>query len=324
MIRGTVVALALAGLLGSRVLAQTTEPTISLHVSPEHATIGDLLTVTVEITAPEGATLDLPDENADLGDAEVRSLEVRRERLDAGGVRVSLQYEAVLWEVGERTIVAPPVTWRVGEGELRELERPEATVTIASLVPEDAEELRQVHGPREIPLRPIHYAIAALPVVLMAALVGLAIAWVRRRSRAATSVEQPADILTPREEALRALEELEAQDLPAAGRIKEHYVRLSWILRRFIERRWRLPALEETTGMLGASMRASGSVPEHLGEQIVEVLRRADLAKFAKHRPQAEVATGDIARARRIVRAATPGGELEQPAESSRPVSATG
>lgn len=324
MIRGTVVTLALAGLLGSRGLAQTTEPTISLHVSPERATIGDLLTVTVEITAPEGATLDLPDENADLGDAEVRSLEVRRERLDAGGVRVSLQYEAVLWEVGERTIVAPPVRWRVGEGELRELERPEATVTIASLVPEDAEELRQVHEPREIPLCPIHYTIAALPVVLMAALVGLAIAWVRRRRRAAASVEKPADILTPRQEALRALEELEAQDLPAAGRIKEHYVRLSWILRRFIERRWRLPALEETTGMLGASMRASGSVPEDLGEEIVEVLRRADLAKFAKHRPQAEVATADIARARRIVEAATPGGELEQPAESSRPVSATG
>ncbi|MGC9317449.1 MAG: hypothetical protein ACP5KN_05365, partial [Armatimonadota bacterium] len=113
-----------------------------------------------------------------------------------------------------------------------------------------------------------------------------------------------------------ALDELEREDLPAAGEIKEHYVRLSWILRHYVERRWAIPALEETTGMLAQSMSSSGRVDDQVAARIVEVLQRADLAKFAKHRPAAGVAREDVERARAIVRDSRPQPRPE-PAEAA-------
>ncbi len=287
------------------------EPTVGISVEPPDGTVGDVFTAEVRIEAPAGVALVLPGEDADLGDAEVRGLAVEDEALDDGSRRVALRYEFTLWEVGERTVTAPAIAWRTGDGEVRQAERPEATVTIRSVLPEDAEDIQDIRGPREIPLRWYHYLLAVLPLLLFVALIVGTVARLRRR-RAGEEGEPEPPPLPPCDEAMRALDELAADDLPAQGQIEEHYVRLSWIVRHYLERRWRLPALEETTGMLAGTMRGSGLVAEETAAAIVALLRRADLAKFAKHRPDAEVAREDVDEARRIV-------DLTRPAEPAEP-----
>ena len=93
-------------------------------------------------------------------------------------------------------------------------------------------------------------------------------------------------------------------------------MRQSWIVRNYIERRWRLPALEETTGMLSYTMAGSGRIADEAVGEITALLRRADLAKFAKHRPEALVARADIGHAREIVRATR---RREEVAEDAAP-----
>jgi len=257
------------------------------------------------VTAPAGVSLVLPGEDADLGEAEVLGLEAD-DQTGADGTRtVTLAYALTLWEVGERTVTAPPIAWRTRDGEAQQAERPEATVTITSVLPEGAQEIKDIRPPREIPLRWWHYALAALPLVLFLGLVGLGVRWLRRRG-SADEAEAVAPPLSPHEEALRALNELAAEDLPGRDRVGEHYVRLSWIVRRYVERRWELPALEATTGMLAEVMRGSGRVPGEVATGIVALLRRADLAKFAKHRPASDVAREDVDDAREMVRRTRP------------------
>lgn len=297
---------ALACLLCTAAMAAPEAPRVELSVTPKQATVGDVLTAQVTVTAPEGVSLTLPGQDADLGGAEVRALSTQEQQLADGSRQTTLSYQIVFWEVGEQTVKAPTVAWRVGDGEARQAARPETTVAIKSVLPPDASapegspDIKDIRGPREIPLRWHHYLLAALPVLALLGLLGLGIAALRRRRRAAVP-EAVAPPLPPGEEALQALDALVAEDLPGAGQIKEHYVRLSWIVRHYIERRWRLPALEVTTSMLAESMRASGAVPGEVAAAIVALLRRADLAKFAKHRPDADVARADVGEARGIV-----------------------
>ncbi len=287
-------------------------PTVTLSVEPSEGLIGQVFTATVRVTAPAGVSLVLPEEDADLGEAEVLGLQVD-DQADADGTRtVTLCYKLTFWEVGERTVSAPPIAWRTRDGEAQQAERPEATVTISSVLPEGAEEIRDIRPPREIPLRWWHYGLAAVPLVLFVGLAALGVRWLVRR-RTVEEAETIAPPPSPHEEALRALDELAAEDLPGRDRVEEHYVRLSWIVRRYVERRWELPALEATTGMLAEVMRGSGRVPAEVAMAIVALLRRSDLAKFARHRPASDVAREDVDEAREIVRRTRPALPVEAP-----------
>jgi hypothetical protein len=276
---------------------------VTLTLPNESVMIGEPFTATVEFTLPAGREPVLPDEATAFGDdAEVRSVEGAEGAAESGGTRHIVRYSLVLWEVGEKTLRSPAITSRAADGSSAQLERAEAKMTVRGILPENTEEIRDLRGPREMPLLWYHYVIAALPVLALIALVVLLVRWVRARRGARLPEEAPAVPLTPAEEALLALDELEREDLVSQERIKEHYVQLSWIVRNYIERRWDLPALEETTGMLAQTLSGSGRVPDEAVPAIVALLRHADLAKFAKHRPEAAVAREDIERAREIVR----------------------
>ncbi|MGI5817017.1 MAG: hypothetical protein ACOX9R_02850 [Armatimonadota bacterium] len=283
---------------------------VTLTLDPETVTIGEVFRATVEFTLPADRRPIVPGQDADFGGAEVRSVEQTATALPDGSMRYAVTYQLVLWEVGESTLPGPKITSLGNDGSTTEIERTEAKITVLSVLPEGATEIRDIRGPRAMPLRWQHYVLAALPVIGLLGMIALAVWWIRSRRSAGASAEAAAPPLSPAEEALRALDELESADLVGEGLIKDHYVRLSWILRSYAERRWALPALEETTGMLRQTMAGSGRVPEGAVEQIIAVLRRADLAKFAKHRPEASVARADITRVREIVRSTRPRQEV--------------
>ena len=93
---------------------------------------------------------------------------------------------------------------------------------------------------------------------------------------------------TPRtleEETIHRLNQLFDSDLIRNGKIKEYYLRLSDILRNFFEKRFQIPATEATTFELQRLLK-SKEVEQPLREQINEVLEAADLAKFAKWKPE--------------------------------------
>ena len=306
--------LAIVALAGAAYAQDSHEVTLS--VEPQTVTIGEVFVATVQFTLPAGAEAIVPGEDADFGGAEVRSFEQSELTLPDGGTRFTVIYALALWKVGGSRLNTPAIASRDADGEIAEIEHAEATVTVSSVLPEGAEEIKDIRGPRAMPLLWWHYLVAALPVVALIVAIALLVGWLRSRKRAEAPEEAAAPPLPPAEEALLALDELEREDLVAAGDIKEHYVRLSWIVRNYTERRWRLPALEETTGMLSYTMAGSGRVGDETVEEITALLRRSDLAKFAKHRPEAVVAREDIGQAREIVRATR---RREEVAEDAAP-----
>ena len=130
------------------------------------------------------------------------------------------------------------------------------------------------------PLSTVAWGVVLVLVVLAAA----ALLWrLLRRVREEVAVRR----LSPRERALRELQQLLARDLIARGQVKEFYVELTFIVRRYIERRHGVRAPEQTTEeFLGAISQDARFRPEVLS-RLRAFLRAADMVKFAAHRPDA-------------------------------------
>jgi len=115
-------------------------------------------------------------------------------------------------------------------------------------------------------------------------LIGLLLAWLLRRKKQAEAppapeVQRPAhEIAREKLSALRAGRSWEAEDL------KPFYSELTYIVREYLENRYHIPALESTTEETMAQLRQTG-LDEEWREQLRELLRTADLVKFAKSIP---------------------------------------
>ena len=84
--------------------------------------------------------------------------------------------------------------------------------------------------------------------------------------------------------ALEALKQLDREKVWQSGEVKLYYVRLTEILRKYIERRFFIDALEMTTGEIVEAMEKRKMSEEYI-ESVKNTLTLADLAKFAKHKP---------------------------------------
>ena len=99
--------------------------------------------------------------------------------------------------------------------------------------------------------------------------------------------------LPPYEEAIQKLQELDEKLLWQNNQIKEYYSELTEIIRGFIERELKVPALESTTDELIETLTDFNdsnaiSTQKETIKRLRDLLREADLVKFAKSKPLSE------------------------------------
>lgn len=121
-----------------------------------------------------------------------------------------------------------------------------------------------------------------LGLFLLTNIIGLIIWLNTRRKPKVVAAPPPPEPL--HEKALRELTTLEAESLWQKGEVKEYYVRLTDILRNYIEERFNVPALERTTDELTAA--ANGHIElAFQSQRLYSILSTADMAKFARAQP---------------------------------------
>lgn len=178
---------------------------------------------------------------------------------------------------------------------------PFALAARAPAVPKDAE-IDDIKGP-------LAARRAWWPWLLAAALGALAWeAWRRWKARPAGAggwSEPAAPPVPPEEAAERALAALAAEGLWERGEHAAYYLRLTDILRVYLEARYGEPATAMTSVEVARLMKARQ--PDLKAAAVVrELLSRADLVKFARIKPDAEDGPRDARSVRDIVRATTP------------------
>lgn len=109
--------------------------------------------------------------------------------------------------------------------------------------------------------------------------------WLVRKKRLLKQVViRQAPRLSPFEEAMQQLAELEKQQLPANGSVKAYYSRLTEILRVYLLRRMGISSLAETSEELIGQLRRS-PIPQDQFDSLADTLRMSDFVKFAKYLP---------------------------------------
>jgi hypothetical protein len=91
--------------------------------------------------------------------------------------------------------------------------------------------------------------------------------------------------IPPFDMAMQNLKELDNARLLKEGNVKEYYVRLTDILRRYIEDELNIPAMESTTFEIMGTLR-NKDISKETKEKIEELLKESDFVKFAKYEPE--------------------------------------
>mgnify|MGYP000368454465 FL=1 len=136
------------------------------------------------------------------------------------------------------------------------------------------------------------YKIYLYILLAILAIIGFWIYWFVIKKRKTTEDAPTYRTLPPYEEALLKLNELDEKLLWQNNKIKEYYSELTEIIRGYIERELKVPALENTTDEVLEMIQdfKNSDTIETSKETIAklkDLLREADLVKFAKSKPLA-------------------------------------
>ena len=129
-------------------------------------------------------------------------------------------------------------------------------------------------------------------ILAILAIIGFWIYWFVIRKRKETEDAPTYRTLPPFEEAILRLNELDEKLLWQNNKIKEYYSELTEIVRGYIERELKVPALENTTDEVLAMIKDFKNVDsietsKETIKKLKDLLQEADLVKFAKSKPLA-------------------------------------
>jgi len=257
------------------------EPPVTLAVIPlaKEFKAGAPVEVEVRMAAKLGATLEGPLYPQPLGDWAVES--VQRETVaEQGGLKVRADRLVLLTYLdGQVEVPSLTVRFRLPNGQAGEVRSAPVTLTVQPATPpagDPAGLLRDLKKP--LGLFPLGQVL--LLALLAAAVVGGAW-WYARKRKWIGPLVPPAPPRPPEEMARERLAALRASGWLAAGDSKAYYSELSDILRRYLEARFGVAALDRTTQELIRELKKSGTQRQDLGV-VRDVLDHSDLAKFAK------------------------------------------
>lgn len=259
-----------------------------LEANLDKTTLNTAETLQVELVlrVPEGCEAQMPDPGEKLGEFAVKDHRDSRPKLaETGKLVFGHTYTLEPFLAGEYKV--PPLTvsfWKQGEEEKHEISTEELPVSVTSVLPEDEKNpaLREILSPLHLP-RSLRGLIYLLPVLLAAAVIAGIVLLIRRRKHAAYVA--PVKRIPPHELALNELEKLMADRLVEQGEYKLFYIRLSDILRHYIENRFGLRAPERTTEEFLVELGASDRLAANHKILLRDFLKHCDLVKFAKLEP---------------------------------------
>ncbi len=259
---------------------------VTVEVEPAKARLSDEPTLTLTIDYERGVSVQKPPFGESLGDFLIRDYHEPLPQVTGSRETLRQIYTLEPTRTGELPVYPISVTFTDdrsdGDGKQHTVETEGLTVEIASVVGAELpslEELRPPAGPVELPTSGrfgVLWLLAAVPVAVAAAA-----AWWWKRRRRAVEVKPP----SPRELAYLELAQLIEAGL-AEQDVKQYYVELTGVVRRYIERTTGIHAPEQTTEEFLWEIGRKDTFPEVEGQRLKDFLESADLVKFAAHEPR--------------------------------------
>ncbi len=291
---------------------------LDARLSRSEVMTGDSLILRLTAKVPAGAVLFEPELALPSGFSAFDMLRSEPwDTLRQGSFWV-LQRDFVLmaWDSAQLQIPPLRLPYRLqGDSLVRVLQSRPLSLTIRFPAVEEGEELK--------PIRPIeressYWSDVLKPWMLIPLLLvlWLAVRWWRRYSeRSIPEVVHPQPPLPAHERAFQQLELLRQNAWWKQGRVKEFHTALSHLLRTYLEDRFGIQALEQTTPEIIAQLQKS-HLPAAWTDSLRELLSTADLVKFAKAEPPEDFHEKALEEVRKFVLETAEKPEEQSPGES--------
>lgn len=266
-------------------LLQAQEPqiTISSEVDKAQITIGDLIRYTVTVTHDEQIAVEMPGLGANLGGFDIRDYEVEDPFTEDKQEIARVHYIISTFFTGEFEIPPLTVTYFVeNDSTAKSLSTEPIKIIVESVKPSEEGDIRDIKPPVQLPQtlwdQYRWYFIGA--GILFIAIIAF-IVYKRKKEGKSILPEKPETKRPPHEIALAALDALKSSGLLEAEEIKRFYIELSDIIRRYIEGRYFIIAIEMTTTEVLEGL-SEADIQENDYHLFQTFLDRCDLVKFAK------------------------------------------
>jgi hypothetical protein len=274
---------------------------LALEVDRQELAIDGRIRLSVQLEVPAGRLAALPDLSDEFGPFAVVA-QSPPESSSAGGVTLLRRYYELEPE-GVGSFTVPPLVVavrdrQVGDDAVQEIRTDPVPITVTSVVPDgiDYTEPKDIAPPMSLPQPAWPIQVWVLLGVVAAAVAAAVLFWRRRRGRAVAVQRQPAHLV-----ALAELDRLQQAELGDAERLEAFYVRLSAILRRYLDWRFGLRALMQTTEEFVAGLPAAERGLAPYRPVLAALLANFDLVKFARHRPERDDAEAALSWVREFV-----------------------
>jgi len=275
--------------------------TIKATIDKPKITIGDKLTYSVSITHDRKLDVKVTDIADTLGQFEIKDYKLAKPARKGRKLVTEYRYVITTFTTGEFSIEPFFVEWVDADGNPKRAGSAAITVFVEGVKASaaDKDDIRDVKPPVDLP-RPLVFYILLYGLPL-AAICGGAFYFLFVKNRGKSGFFSAADEnRTPDELAYERLQKLESMGLVEKGEIKEYYIILSEIIRRYLEARYRISVLDMTTHELYQQMKNISLEKKQLF-LVKDFLDECDMVKFAKYRPEIKYIKTNFEAAKNIV-----------------------
>jgi hypothetical protein len=279
---------------------------LTVKVSPKQPRLSDLVSLELIVTAAPEIEVTPPVFGQSVGEFSVLDYNTQSSITESGEKVRHYVYQLEPTQSGPHLIRSFSVEFadpRAGaDAKPQRIESEPVEVNVSSDFGDQAPSLANLEPmspPEKLAAKPLslwQIALIGAGAPLFIGLVFLALR-LRRRVRVKARERQK----TPEELAREELEQLLAEDLPNKGLAKEFYVRLTGIVRRYIEATTGLRAPEQTTEEFLRDMRSKQVFDTVRAGRLAGFLEAADMVKYAGLQPGQEQVSESVARAREFV-----------------------
>jgi len=273
---------------------------IKSSVDKPRITIGDKITYSLSVIHDAKLNVKLPDIASSLASFEIKDYETDKPKRKGGKLIRSYSYVITTFTTGEYRIEPSTVTFTNEKGEEKEIASSPITIFVESVKPSesDRDDIRDIKEPLSIARSPLFYLLGfGLPLLVAAG--GAAYYFTRRKGEGGFFAEKEKSKL-PDELAYERLMRLKEMNLCEKGEIKQHYIILAEIIRKYMEAIYDIPVLDRTTCELCQELNRINADRRHV-RVIKDFLDECDMVKFAKYRPAKDTVETDLEAGKKIV-----------------------
>ena len=268
-------------------IAQESSYSVKTKLSNDFILVGDRVELTISVLVPESCKVTFPVLSDSLmkGIELVKQPKVETVRLEDKKNEQILKLLITSFDSGAYNLPELKIAITDGNRVDSVLSKP-LTLTVNS-IPRDknVKDIKDVKPPIEEPITFKEVAPFAFGGLLIAAIIFLLIIYLKRRKENRPFSFLQKTVEPPHVIALRELERIKQEKLYTSENHKYYYTRLVDILRVYIEGRYQVNAMEQTTEEILIGLKQVGFPVDEQYHKLQETLTLADLVKFAKFTP---------------------------------------